>query len=601
MIKKRKNTTGGGHSKDNNLPSGAAGGGPESKPGSAVDKKQLRAQEKAARAAEKAADRAVRAEARKKALGKFKLVLSIVLVVLALLVAGGTVGGYFITKSDVNLPNVYVDGIDVGGLSQLETATLLEQHDWDESASIALRVKLPAGVSFKLDMCKSGAMLTKDGAVAAAYRYGHSSNWLENLFLYLGNLIVPVDVSQTNMRLDNEYIRTCAQAGIEKFQNKTQDKGYTVDTKQELLRMVKGAGQMEIDLDNLCSQIEAALLDGQRLLEHTNIDNTLSMPDFNKLYEELAVEPQDAYFEETSFEIVPEVVGCSFDVEQAESIWNSAQPGETIRIPLEITYPEKTAEYLESLLFRDKLGSQVTYYTWSSDNRINNINLAAAALDGLVLMPGQVFSYNETVGQRTTEAGYLPAGAYSDGQVVQEVGGGICQVSSTLYCAVMLSQLETVSRTSHYFPVDYLGWGLDATVSWPSPDYKFKNSRNYPVRLSAYCDNQGKTLTIEVWGTDEDGSYVELWHSMGVIYDDEYTDVVVGYGVSLYRSVYDKDGNFLYQVQEPYGIYNLHDEDIKWPESSQPDSPDYEGDSPINTPDPGGGDSGGSSGVIVPA
>ena len=164
-------------------------------------------------------------------------------------------------------------------------------------------------------------------------------------------------------------------------------------------------------------------------------------------------------------------------------------------------------------------------------------------------------------------------------------------MSSTLYCAVMLSQLETVDRTSHYFRVDYLDLGLDATVSWPGPDFKFKNSREYPVKIVTYCDNEAKTLTIEIWGTDVDGSYVELRHETSCIFDEEYTDVIVGYGVSAYRMVYDKDGNFLYQVQEPYGIYNFHDEDINWPE------PTPEGDTSSGE---GSGYEGGSPAAVVP-
>ena len=79
-----------------------------------------------------------------------------------------------------------------------------------------------------------------------------------------------------------------------------------------------------------------------------------------------------------------------------------------------------------------------------------------------------------------------------------------------MYCAIMFAQLETVERTNHYFKVDYLDYGLDATVSWPSPDFKFKNSRDYPVKIVAYCNDEDKSLTIEIWGTDVDGSYVEL-------------------------------------------------------------------------------------------
>lgn len=534
----------------------------------------------------------------KKSHKKLKLVLCIVLVVAALLAAGATAGGYFVTKSEVNLPKVKVEGIDVGGMTKEETAALLAEKQWDEDAAIALRVKLPAGVSFKIDPCRAGAKLTEAGAVEAAYRYGHSGNLYENLLKYIANLLIPVDVAEANTVLDESYIRSCIEKGTARFETKTADKGYVVDEQKNVLRMVKGAGQMKIDEDKLFALVSQALLSGERLVDHTNIDSSLTMPDFEAIYKELCVEPVDAYFEEGTFEVVKEVVGCSFDITAAQSAWQAAQPAETVEIPLVITYPEKTAEYLESLLFRDKLGSQTTYFTWSTSNRINNIQLASSAIDGLILMPGEVFSYNETVGQRTAEAGYLAAGAYNDGQVVQEIGGGICQVSSTLYCAAMLSQLETVERTSHYFPVDYLTWGLDATVSWPGPDFKFKNSREYPVKIVAYCDTEEKSITFEIWGTDVDGSYVELWHNMGCIYDDEYTDVIVGYGVNLYRSVYDKDGNHLYDVKEPYGVYNLHDEDINWPDpepspeptvspetggSTEPE-PDYSGEATIIPP-----------------
>jgi vancomycin resistance protein YoaR len=114
---------------------------------------------------------------------------------------------------------------------------------------------------------------------------------------------------------------------------------------------------------------------------------------------------------------------------------------------------------------------------------VNNIALAAKKIDGVILNPGEEFSYNGTVGQRTESAGFKKAGAYANGKVVQELGGGICQVSSTLYCAVLYANLEITDRTCHYFPVDYLPSGLDATVSWKSPDFKFKNNRDYPIKL----------------------------------------------------------------------------------------------------------------------
>lgn len=489
---------------------------------------------------------------------KFKIVLISTLVVLMLIVGGIVAGGYYVTVSDVNLPKVYVDGVFVGGMNNAETIKALEDSGWDERTDIALRVKLPAGVSFKLDRCDAGAIYTKDAAVKMAYRYGHSDNIFENLLRYIENLIKPVDVSEGYLRLNEDYIKQKAEAGIEKFLKKTEDRGYTVDKEAGKLSMVKGAGEMMIDSDALASQIAQALQNDEKVLVYDHIDNKLEPPDFEEIYDELSSEPQNAAYDE-KFNVTDEVVGCEFSVEEAKSMWEAAQPAEKIEIPLNVQFPEVTGDYLRSLIYRDVLGSQTTYYDGSTEERINNIKLATEKINGLIMMPGDVFSYNETVGQRTEEAGFKSAGAYADGEVVQEVGGGICQVSSTLYCAAMYSQLETVSRTNHYFKVAYLDFGMDATVSWPKPDFKFKNNRDYPVKINAYCNDEDSSLTIEILGTNLDGSYVEITHNQLVVKGlPEYPEVVTGYGVTATRHVYDKDGNEIQTIQEPYGIYNHH-------------------------------------------
>ena len=493
---------------------------------------------------------------------KFKIVLVSVLAVLLLVCAGIVAGGYYVTVSQVNLPKVYVDGVFVGGMTKEETVKALEDSGWDDRTEIALRVKLPAGVSFKLDRCDAGAIYTKDAAVQMAYRYGHSENIFENLLRYIENLILPVDVSENYLKLNEEYIKEKTQAGIEKFQAKTENRGYTLDKEKGTLTMVKGAGEMSINAEDLAKEISQALINEDKLLVYDHIDNNLAPPDFNAIHEELSSEPKDAEFDD-SFNVTDEVIGCDFSVEDARAKWEAASPAEKIIIPLEMTYPEVTGEYLRGLIYRDRLGAMTTYYDGSTDARINNIKLATEKIDGLVMMPGDVFSYNETVGKRTEEAGFLPAGAYADGEVVEEVGGGICQVSSTLYCATMYAQLETVSRTNHYFKVGYMDFGLDATVSWPNPDFKFKNNLSYPIKIHAYCNDEDSSLTIEILGTNMDGSYVEITHNQLVVRGlPEYPEVVTGYGVTATRHVYDKDGNEIKTIKEPYGIYNHHKEYI---------------------------------------
>ena len=139
-----------------------------------------------------------------------------------------------------------------------------------------------------------------------------------------------------------------------------------------------------------------------------------------------------------------------------------------------------------------------TTKTTSNATRNKNVKLAAAAINGTVLQPGEEFSFNKTVGQRTEAKGYGAAGAYNNGEVVQEIGGGVCQVSSTLYNAVFRSGLTTTYRRSHTFAPTYVTPGADATVSYPGPDYQFINNSDHAIGIRAWYEDQ--TCTVQIYG-----------------------------------------------------------------------------------------------------
>lgn len=242
-----------------------------------------------------------------------------------------------------------------------------------------------------------------------------------------------------------------------------------------------------------------------------------------------------------------------------------------MNIPLTVTQPKYTAEQLDKMLFADKLGSQTTGYSSSTANRATNVELSAKKINGYILNPGETFSYNTVVGKRTAEAGFKSASAYSGGQVVQSIGGGICQTSSTLYCAVLYANLEIVARSEHGFAVSYVPWGMDATVSWGGPEFKFKNNREFPVKIVTKCKN--RQLTVEIWGTDVDGSYVKMDYSAWTVYDTTYPSVAIGTGAVTYRCVYDKDGELISRTKEANSYYSYHPEAIKWPTPSPTPEP----------------------------
>ena len=140
----------------------------------------------------------------------------------------------------------------------------------------------------------------------------------------------------------------------------------------------------------------------------------------------------------------------------------------------------------------------------NNPNRTTNLRIAANKINGTVLMPGEVFSYNKTVGERTISAGYKDAAMYVNGETVDGLGGGICQVTSTLYEATLYANLEIVERANHQFVTSYLGPGLDATVVWGLTDFQFKNNRNYPIKIICSVENGSCYFQIRGLSTPED-------------------------------------------------------------------------------------------------
>lgn len=491
------------------------------------------------------------------------LVLITVAILVLLALAGCAYWGYRITSSDTSLPNMYLDGIPVGGLTRAELADRLTQQQWPGLKNSSLAVSFPLNLSCTLDRAQSGAVRSAAETADAICRFGHEGDWFENLGTYLHVWLKPgaYDITLPDPVLNETYLLANIRSVTDRFSELTADADTRLDRENASLSLVKGGGSIFLDDMAIHDEVSRALLEGEQQLSWTEISGSVHMPDFQKIYNDVNVETRDAYFDE-SWNVVPEVVGCSFDIAAAEKLWREARPGTRIEVPLELYEPEVRAAELEGLLYRDRLCFMTTNY-WDSDaDRIGNIHLAADSLNGRVILPGQVFSYNDAVGERTEERGYRWAGAYADGEVTIEIGGGICQVSSTLYCAAMYAQMTTTMRQNHWFPVSYLSMGYDATVSWGGPDYRFKNTRDYPVKLNVYYDDH--SVTIEFWGTNVDGSHVSPWTTSNEVYDEEY-GCLIGYSVTVIRNILDANDQLITQIQEPTGIYHLHDHEIDWP------------------------------------
>ena len=165
-----------------------------------------------------------------------------------------------------------------------------------------------------------------------------------------------------------------------------------------------------------------------------------------------------------------------------------------IKAPLLEVKPEITAEKLATS--NTLISSFSTSFFTSIENRINNINLATKAINGTLLMPGETFSFNETVGQRTRQRGYKEAGIIVGDVIESGLGGGICQVSSTLYNALLTANIKATERRNHSLPLAYIAKGLDATVDWGNIDLKFKNTLNTPIYIEGYIKDKNVYFNI---------------------------------------------------------------------------------------------------------
>ena len=155
--------------------------------------------------------------------------------------------------------------------------------------------------------------------------------------------------------------------------------------------------------------------------------------------------------------------------------------------------------------YTDLLAEYETKFNEQQLNRSQNIKIATTKINGTVVLPGEIFSYNDTVGYRTETDGFKLAPMYIGGKLVDGIGGGVCQVSSTLYNAVLCANLEVMERKSHQFLPAYIEVGRDATVADGYIDLKFKNTRKYPIKI--ICSAQNGVVKVKIYGRKQDTEY----------------------------------------------------------------------------------------------
>ena len=304
---------------------------------------------------------------------------------------------------------------------------------------------------------------------------------------------------------DEEVFRKGVARLAEELAMEPVDGSFTVLDDEILL--TKEANGRSVGEEGLALVLENAAASGETEVQVDMTTHPAQPLSIQTVHEAVSGEMENARYDKETGGILPEKRGASFETGSAQRLLTAAAPGETVSVPADIREPEITAEELKAVLFRDLLG-ECTTHVGGTAARVSNVKLASDAFDGTVLNSGELFSYNETVGQRTVAKGYKPAPAYVQGETVDEIGGGVCQPSSTLYYACLLSNMEITERYAHRYIPAYITRGMDATVSWGGPDYKFTNNTPYPIKITAKYDKG--YLTVQLWGTKTDDTSVKM-------------------------------------------------------------------------------------------
>lgn len=342
-----------------------------------------------------------------------------------------------------------------------------------------------------------------DEATKKAISLGRDSNIIINnyniLFAKLGRKNIKVD-----MTINEEETKSTIENISSNLPGAVVESDYYVEN--DKLIITKGNQGIKIDTESLIKKIKDKLKNinsKQEYIEIPVINETPEKIDIEKIHNEVYKEVQNAYLTQDPITIHPEVEGVDFNIDEAKALLNEEK--EKYEIPLIITKPEVTTDQIGAEAFPDLLATYSTKYDASNINRSTNLELACEKINDKVVLAGETFSYNKTLGERTIAAGYKEAKVYENGEVVDGIGGGICQVSSTLYNSVLMANMEVTERRNHQFVTSYTPEGRDATVVYGMTDLKFKNTRKYAIKIKATCSNG--IVTISIYGIKEDNEY----------------------------------------------------------------------------------------------
>ncbi len=448
---------------------------------------------------------------KEKTISRKGLVIGIILLVLVLL---GILGTVLIHRANDPYDNQIVDGVsiagvDVSGMTKGEARKAIKAAVGDQYETTDFVVTLP-GREFRFTPADTGAKLDIRSAVKEAYSYGRKANIpaspVMDLTAHLGLNTAHIQMALDTYAAGFDGVYTPTTYVIQGEMPELAEDLIDLNAPCQTIVVQMGTPGLVIDMEALYQQI----LDGYnncRFSVTSDLESATATPEplsAEALLAEFGVDAVNATIDTETFSAVAGAYGYGFTPSLVQQFLDSADYGEELSLPLRYIQPEITRE---NVFFQDMLGYCETKHN-DDENRNTNLRLVCEILSGYILQPGEEFSFNDAVGERTKERGFLPAPGYSGLSLTNQYGGGVCQTSSTLYNCALQADLEITFRINHGYPVSYLPNGLDATVNWGFTDFKFRNNLNYPIMLGGEVSDG----YVKMWimGVDDKDYYVKM-------------------------------------------------------------------------------------------
>ena len=402
------------------------------------------------------------------------------------------------------ISGVKVEGIDISKMSKEEAENVINDK---------IQVILKRDITLKLD--EYTTTITPE-QIEMKFDYEDALNKAQNIaktnnILIDNYQILKTNILKTNINMQITYNKEILSDMIKNINLEIPGavKQVTYEINDDKLIITNGKSGIEVQEDKLeekiIGNVKDQLKDVIKDIKIPTKEVEAEKIDIEKIHDEIYREAKDAYIEEDPFKLHVEENGLDFNISMEEAKKIVKEEKEEYEIPLKITKPKVRTEDLGDKIFKQTLSKYTTIYDAGNTSRASNIALACKTINETIIQPGETFSYNKVLGNTTKEKGYKLGGAYVGGKVVQAYGGGICQVSTTLYNSVLYANLEIVERYNHSYAVSYVPAGRDATVSYGGKDFKFKNNRNYPIKIVANAKNG--VVNISLKGIKEDKEY----------------------------------------------------------------------------------------------